>query len=182
MSGDFSESLETRRLILRVPKTGDGKIINATVLASINELKRWWLWAKKAPTLDESEAVAIRESKLFQNRDKLAYLIFLKGTGEHVGSISLGHFDWVNGTADFAYFGSTRHAGNGYISESLRRLVECAFQTLGLKRLEIRTDERNMKSRRVAENCGFTLEKIMSTDELDPEGNPYRWCVYTRLR
>ena len=42
------------------------------------------------------------------------------------------------------------------MTEAVQRIEQFAFEQLGARRVEIRCDEENMKSRSVAERAGFT--------------------------
>jgi ribosomal-protein-serine acetyltransferase len=60
-------------------------------------------------------------------------------------------------------------------------LVAMAFESLGARRVEIRCDDNNAASRRVAERNAFTLEGILRNDSLTPAGEIRSTCVYARL-
>jgi hypothetical protein len=53
---DVPERIATERLIVRVPRAGDGAAVNAAVRASHAELAPWMPWAVTLPSVDESEA------------------------------------------------------------------------------------------------------------------------------
>ena len=58
---DVPERIETERLVLRVPRAGDGPVVNAAVCASLDELAPWLPWAGTVPSVDESEAHCRRQ-------------------------------------------------------------------------------------------------------------------------
>ena len=47
------------------------------------------------------------------------------------------------------------------MTEALNALTQYAFETLKAKRVEIRIDTENLKSRKVAERCGYELEATL---------------------
>ena len=49
-------------------------------------------------------------------------------------------------------------------------------------RVELVTDELNLKSRRVAERCGFTLEGTLVNERRAPDGSLRNTCIYARIR
>ncbi len=68
------------------------------------------------------------------------------------------------------------------MTEAVKRIEKFAFEKLGARRVEIRCDEENMKSRSVAERAGFTLEGILKQDSLSPDGNVLRnTCIYAKI-
>jgi ribosomal-protein-serine acetyltransferase len=52
---DIPESFETERLLIRVPRAGDGPGLNAAVVETIDNLKKWMPWAQEIPSVDKSE-------------------------------------------------------------------------------------------------------------------------------
>jgi len=55
---DFPDAFETKRLLIRAPRTGDGAAVNAAVLESLDSLRPWMPWAQDAPTEAQSEEYA----------------------------------------------------------------------------------------------------------------------------
>ena len=101
-------------------------MINATVLASLSELKHWWPWAKTPPSVADSEVIARRDRALFEGRKKLSYLMIAKDLDSHVGSLALGHIDWAIPTGDFGYFLGSPYVGRGYMTEAVKHLTTYA--------------------------------------------------------
>jgi RimJ/RimL family protein N-acetyltransferase len=56
-----------------------------------------------------------------------------------------------------------------------------AFETLQARRVEIRMDDGNLRSRAVAERCGFEFEGVLRRDSLNPAGEPRDTRVYSRM-
>lgn len=52
----------------------------------------------------------------------------------------------------------------------MKLLTAMAFQTLGARRVEIRMDSRNERSRRVPERLGFKLEAVMRNAAFPMDG------------
>jgi RimJ/RimL family protein N-acetyltransferase len=69
-------------------------------------------------------------------------------------------------------------AGQGLCTEAVTALVDFARQELGAMRLEICSDPRNLRSRGVAERCGFVLEGILRRNMRDPYGGLRDSCMY----
>ncbi|MDQ0112580.1 hypothetical protein J2T15_002015 [Paenibacillus harenae] len=75
---DFPDEFYTERLLIRMPRPCDGKVVCEAVNASIEELKPWMKWAQTLQTEYDSE-VGIREAHVkFLRRENLRLLVFLK--------------------------------------------------------------------------------------------------------
>jgi RimJ/RimL family protein N-acetyltransferase len=183
---DVPERLQTQRLLLRSPRPGDGAALNEAVTASLDELRPWMPWAQKAPTLDESEALARSAHAKFQLRSDLVYSIWERDTQGHelqlVGGSGLHRIDWTVPRFEIGYWRRTGHAGRGFITETVRALSRMAFDVLRAQRVEIRMDDDNVASWRVAERAGFTFEGRLRRDALDTGGKVCDTRVYARVR
>jgi RimJ/RimL family protein N-acetyltransferase len=167
---DFPEHFETERLLLRSPLPGDGPELYAAVRGSIDELTPWMAWPKEHRTVEDSEASARRARVAFLARSELRLHIYLKGTDTLVGIGGLQGIDWDVPKFEVGYWCRTSFTGNGYITEAVRAITSFAFDALGARRVEIRCDPRNLKSARVAERAGFTLEATLHNNELGTDG------------
>ncbi|MEO8925049.1 MAG: GNAT family protein [Caldimonas sp.] len=183
---DVPERIETANLVLRCPRRGDGAVVNAVVVASHAELDPWLPWATTLPTLDESEANCRRQHARFLLRDDLVMLIFARdasgGEGELVGGTGLHRIDWALRRFEIGYWRKTGCAGRGIVTEAVNALARMAFDDLSARRVEIRMDDDNERSWKVAERAGFTLEALLRFDSVTPGGEPRSTRVYARVR
>ena len=183
---DVPERIETERLVLRVPRRGDGPMVNAAIAASIAELGPWLPWAGAMPSVDESEATCRRQQGRFILREDFVMLIFLRasdgGEGELVGGTGLHRIDWTLRRFEIGYWRKTGCDGRGVVTEAVRAMARMAFDHLDARRVEIRMDDANVPSWKVAERAGFTLEALMRFDANNPAGQPRSTRVYARVR
>lgn len=183
---DVPERLQTPRLVLRAPRPGDGAALNAAVLDSLDALRPWMPWAQTAPTLEASEAVAREAHGKFLLRSDLVFSLWLHdGQGREtqlVGGSGLHRIDWSVPRFEIGYWCRSGHTGQGLVTEAVRALSRMAFDQLQAQRVEIRMDERNTASWRVAERAGFTLEAVLRNDARDVAGGVRNTRVYARVR
>ncbi len=68
------------------------------------------------------------------------------------------------------------------MTEAVQGITRFAFRELHARRVEIRCDARNRKSRAIPERLGFTLEGILKNDDLSADGTQLRdTCVYAKI-
>ena len=183
---DVPERIETARLVLRSPRRGDGAVVNAAVHASLDELGPWLPWAGEGLTVDESEANCRRQQARFLLREDFVFLIFWRaddGTeGELMGGTGLHRIDWKLGRFEIGYWRRTGCHGKGVVTEAVQAMARLAFDSLGARRVELRMDDNNERSWKVAERAGFTLEALLRFDAVNPRGEPRSTRVYARVR
>ena len=72
-------------------------------------------------------------------------------------------------------------AGQGYVTEAVNGITEFAVRHFGARRVEIRMDDRNERSWRAAERCGFELEGILRSERRAVDGSPNDTRVYAKV-
>jgi RimJ/RimL family protein N-acetyltransferase len=183
---DLPERIETDRLVLRAPRAGDGRLVNDAIAVSHAELLPWMPWAGTMPSVDESEANCRRQQARFLLREDFVFFMFvrdpLSGEGELVGGTGLHRIDWTLRKFEIGYWRKTGHQGRGFVTEAVKALARLAFDTLDARRVEIRMDDHNSASWRVAERAGFTLEALLRFDSATPAGEPRSTRIYARVR
>lgn len=183
---EVPERIETERLVLRMPRRGDGATVNAAVQDSIVGLAPWMPWASTVPSLDESELHCRRQQAKYLLREDLALLMFERqadgSEGALVGGTGLHRIDWTLRKFEIGYWRRAGCEGRGYVTEAVTALSRMAFDSLGARRVEIRMDDANERSWRVAERAGFTLEALLRFDSATPLGEPRSTRIYARVR
>lgn len=178
---DFPDSFETERLLIRSPMPGDGAELYAAVTESRRELEPWLPWVRNHQTLEDSEESARRARAAFVERSDLRLHLFLKGTETLVGASGLHRIDWSVPRFEIGYWCRTSFVGHGYITEAVRGITRFAFDHLGARRVEIRSDPLNRRSASVAERAGFRLEGELRNAELGADGEPRNTLVFSMI-
>jgi RimJ/RimL family protein N-acetyltransferase len=179
---DFPDAFESERLIIRCPRPGDGAALNLAVLESLDQLRLWMPWADHAPTVDENEAFVRRAQARWLLREDLTLFLFLKETNAFVGGSGLHRISWEVPKFEIGYWCRSSVAGTGLITESTNAIAAFAFDALKARRVEIRMDDRNERSWRVAERCGFALEGVLRNDAVNVGGLQRDTRVYAKVQ
>lgn len=177
---DIPTELESSRLLLRCPRPGDGIALNSVIIKSISELQPWFPWAKQIPSIEDSEEVCRKFSAEFILRKDLVFHIFTRDNLELIGSCGLHRINWDVPSFEIGYWLSTSATGNGYMTEVVNTLSDFCLNKLGAKRVEIRMDDRNEASWRVAERAGFKHEATLTNNDVDATGQARSTRIYLR--
>ena len=182
---DIPERLDGERTVLLAPRAGLGAELAVVITQSISHLRPWMPWAQEAPTAESSEMVVRRMQADFIARRDLCFHIYARradgSPGRLLGGTGLHRMDWTVRKFEIGYWIRPEAAGQGHVSEAVNLLTVLAFGPLDARRVEIRCDARNARSRAVAQRCGFELEGILKNDALGMDGHPRDTCVYSRI-
>ncbi len=158
---DIAEQLETERLLIRATRAGDGAQHFAAVQESITDLRRYLgdlPWIKEEPSKAHSESYCRKARSRFIKREDLTFLMITKANEHLVGGIGLHRIDWTIPKFEIGYWCRSSAQGNGYVVEAVNAITDFAFSQLEARRVEIRADDDNTASWKVAERAGFDLE------------------------
>ena len=182
---DIPEHLDGERTVLMAPRAGLGAEMAVVVTQSLAHLRPWMPWAQDAPSAESAELVVRRMQADFIARRDLSFQIYARrpdgSAGRLLGGTGLHRIDWGLRKFEIGYWIRPEAAGQGHVSEAVRLLAVLAFGPLGARRVEIRCDARNARSRAVAERCGFQLEGVLRCDALGVDGQVRDTCVYAQV-
>ncbi len=179
MSANPLEAFESERLLIRAPREGDGPEINAAILDTWDDLHATMPWARTRPTVQQSEEHSREARDEFMERRDLQLRAFLKGTPTLVMCSGLHRLDWTVPSAEIGYWCRARFQEQGYVSEAVRAIAAYGFELLAMERIAIHCDERNVRSRRVAERVGFVFEGLLRNEARDVNGGLRNTCVFS---
>ncbi|MFP6561922.1 GNAT family N-acetyltransferase [Paraburkholderia sp. B3] len=111
--------------------------------------------------LDEAKDRIARKLRTAMDGESFICVIELQGTGEVVGDCALFHAEEQCRRAEVGFSLQRGHWGNGYMSQAVSALIEHAFGTLCLRRIEADIDPRNAASARLLERLGFVREGLL---------------------
>lgn len=145
-------------MLVRPYQESDAQSLFEAVAESREHIGPWDSLADAQQTLEESRAVITRWMAQWLLREYLAVGLWDAATHWYVGGSNLRPHSWETGYFEIGYWVRASAAGQGYITEAAKLLVDYAFTHLHATRVEIRCDERNERSAAVARRLGFVLE------------------------
>ena len=183
---DVPERIETERLILRIAHGGDAAALNMAVCESLDDLRICMPWAQSAPSMAQSEADCRRMQAKFLLREDLPMFMFERradgSEGDFVGGTGLHRISWSVRRFELGYWCRTGRQGCGYVTEAAQAVTRFAFERLRAGRVEVRMDDTNERSWRVAQRAGFVLEGVLRSESLNPLGEARDTRVYALAR
>jgi ribosomal-protein-serine acetyltransferase len=147
--------------VLRPLAVGDADELHALVDANRAHLVPWMPWAgqERAGTVEFLDAAVVQAA----TGDGVQYAV-LEG-GRIAGTVGFHRVDWRNSAASIGYWLARGAQGRGLITRAVAALLDQAFDTWDLHRVEIRAAPDNARSRAVPERLGFVQEGILREAE-----------------
>ncbi len=172
--------IETARLVLRNWNPADAPLAHAAQIESYHHLKRWMPWAKESLSLQEQLKYIRGARSRFDAGESFAFGIFNPDETEVWGGCGL-HFRQGAGVLEIGYWIHVNQTNKGYATELSAALTRVAFTVENARRVEIRCDPANVRSARVPEKLGFTLEGTLRQSYLGVENRPRDVMVWGML-
>ncbi len=179
---EVPQRIDTERLILRCVRGSDAAVVNDAVCESIDDLRPYMPWAQTEPTLARSEADCRRMQAQFLLRGELSMFMFERradgSEGDFIGGTGLHRIDWNVRRFEIGYGCRIGRQRRGLVTEAVHALTRLAFGQLRARRVEIRMDDTNQCSWRVAQRAGYVLEGVLRNESLTPQRAPCDTRVY----
>ena len=184
MTSDISVPIETTRLIIRPYCIDDAVWYHKMSLKNKENLARYESENPIMSIMTESDAEKTIEDFIsLWDEQKYRFLgVFLKDTDDFVAQIYLGKLDDRLPEFGIGYIAEVEHEGNGYVTEAVRAVVKELFEKVEAHRIQIETDDTNVRSIGVAERCGFVKEGHLRENKKHPDGTYSGTLFYGLLR
>ena len=161
--------LNTRDLHLRPSNRSDAAGMFA-MLSDPESLKYWS--DRPLADLEAAEEALNRDLESDAQGKSLCWAITLKGEDDMIGKCILFQFGGGNHRAEIGYILNRRYWRRGFMQQALEAVIDFAFETLKLHRIEADVDTQNAASLGLLEKLGFRREGVMRE----------RWSVYDEVQ
>lgn len=121
--------------------------------------------------------------ELKQKQLAIPFAIYHKKDHCYIGSTRFGHIDTTNEVLHIGWTWISRaYQGTGINSQIKFLMLQHAFESLSFEKVSFRIDERNIRSRKAVEKIGGTLEGILRSNVVLPDGFRRNTCCYGILK
>jgi [ribosomal protein S5]-alanine N-acetyltransferase len=173
------ERFQTQRLILRKPVPTDANSI-FHAYAQDAEVTRYLIWTPHT-RIEETQVFVNFCMRAWQEGKRFPYVITEAGRSEAIGMIEL-RLDRYK--ADVGYVLSREYWSKGYVTESLRAIVDWWREQPELYRLWAVCDVDNIASARVMEKAGMQREGRLRREIQHPniDAEPRDCYIYSMVK
>jgi len=115
-------------------------------------------------------------------RNSYPFLIYDKQTDKVAGSTRFGNISEYDSRLEIGWtWIGTEFQGTGLNGACKQLLLHYAFESLDYERVELRIDERNIRSRKATEKLGCQMEGVLRHHVLMPDGHRRNTVYYSML-
>jgi len=150
--------LQGKRICLRPPTADDADALFA--LFADPQVMRYW---SRPPMTARAEAEGLIGEILagFDQRTLFNWMVASRSDDALIGTCALFRIERRHRRAEIGYSLRSDQWGRGFAVESVSLMLDWAFRTLHLHRIEADIDPRNDGSRRLLERLGFASEGVL---------------------
>ena len=142
------------------------------IISNTERLKRYFPQTlEQNLTPDLSRIFVVKKAKEFNAKEEFLFKLKEKENRTISGLVDIKELDWDLKQAELAYCIGYQHEGKGWVSTAVKALSEYAFDTLGLKTLQIIVHKTNLGSVKVATKCGYTWQRTLPEEHTPPGEN-----------
>jgi len=171
---------ETERLYLRAYKAGDGPMYYAAGMRNQDHLAEFESDNVLMHLKDKDHAeTVVRELGADWMAGNCFFIgIFEKGSDQWCGQVYVEPTDWESLEFTIGFVADVRYQGKGYVSEAVNGVLEMLFEDLNAYLVRSECSDRNVRSRRLLERCGFRWEGYIQKDGKNSDRSINRDCLY----
>ncbi|WP_349409769.1 GNAT family protein [Pseudalkalibacillus sp. SCS-8] len=150
-------------LSLKLLEKKDIPELFALVDQSRNHLRKWLPWVDGMEKEEDYEPIIEMWLKQFAAND--GFQVGILYQNQLAGMIGFHQIDHANRKTSIGYWLADHYQGKGIMTKATEALVDYAFHTLHLNRVEIQCGTENKKSAAIPKRLGFKKEGIIRDAE-----------------
>lgn len=143
-----------------------------------------WTWyTQDLQNPDDLQAWMTKRLEESGKREKMSYAVQLNTSKAIIGATSYGHIDWAEKGIEIGW----TWLGKEYIGAGINKhmkflMLQHAFERMEIQRLELRTDEENVRSRRAMEKIGAKYDGTLRNHRSTRGGRRRNTVIYSIIQ
>jgi RimJ/RimL family protein N-acetyltransferase len=173
------ERIDAGIVALRRNRAEDADALAKAVSESLDHLYPWMPWANQRAGTVEAQAARLAEVETGWDRgtDYVYVIVGADGPGDQTAGVGepgvsrqpgkeavLGviglHRRLGPGAVEIGYWTHVAHVGRGYMTAAARAITQAAEALDDIRRVEIHTDEANLRSAAIPPKLGYRLDRV----------------------
>ena len=176
------EELRSIRVTVRPYRVSDAEALREAVDESRDYIRPWLPFADTHQTVEESRDWIIQQEAQWLLRESMNASVWENTTNRYLGGSGLHILDWRVRSFEIGYWLRVSAAGHGYMTEAAQLLTDFAFDHLAANRVQIRCDERNVRSAAIPRRLGYVQEALLRDDSIANDGYLSSTLLFSMIR
>ncbi|WP_347158517.1 GNAT family N-acetyltransferase [Pontibacter chitinilyticus] len=168
----------TEGLYLRPASPTDAKALFHLIETQRDYLRQWLPFVDVSQNVKDTELFLQHVTAKGNRSDKVFVIMY---HSELAGLISFKDIDYLNRKLEIGYYLSEDLQGNDIMRRSCQALVQHAFETMRMNRIQVKVGIGNVRSSNIPRKLGFQLEGVQREGEF-LNGTFHDLEVYSLLR
>ena len=180
---EFPMTLETSRVKLKVvePTLDNAEMMYKAIEDNRAHLVEWLSWADIEQYSGPKNALDFLTIKQEDRKNGLAFLFGIFFDDKYVGAVDVFNVSYKNKSCDVGYWLVENVTGKGIMQEVLKAVEKVAFE-LGIHRIQITCNSKNIHSANVARRLGYHLDGKLRENRILKDGSFRTTCVFSKLK
>jgi ribosomal-protein-alanine N-acetyltransferase len=171
-------NLETERLFLRKLDNND---VNEILELRGNPETMKYIPRPLAKNLDDALEHIKMINDAIEKNTGINWAVTIKGSNKLIGLIGHYRIQPENHRSEIGYMILPEYQGKGYVTESVKAILEYGFNQMNLHSIEAVIDPENFASEKVLQKLGFVKEAHLVENELW-DGKYWDTVIYSLLK
>ena len=164
---------------MRLVRETDVDTVLEVVTQNYDHLRTFMEWAKPDYSRADAEEWVSKAANRTGDDQPLNFCLF-RGD-KMIGTIGFATFDMGARVTEIGYWIAGAEEGKGIMSRATEKLLELAFERLGMNRVQIRCADANTRSAAIPQRFGFVQEG-RQRQHMVRDGKIYDFLIFGLLR
>jgi RimJ/RimL family protein N-acetyltransferase len=177
---NFNPTLENRRVLLRPMQSTDVALLAPLALSQpeLYRLMTSYIHSPEDLCRFVQQGVMDRDAGI-----SIPFIVFDKQSDQVAGSTRFGHIEDQHKRLEIGWTWIGKEFQGTGLNKAMKYLMlEYAFEVMGMNRVEIRTNELNLRSRKAIESIGGSFEGILRHHMINDDGSLRNTVYYSILK
>jgi RimJ/RimL family protein N-acetyltransferase len=177
---NFSPTLENKRVLLRPLQESDIALLRPVALAQPELFQFMSTFIKSDDDLKRFVFQAFSDRE--QGRS-IPFIIIDKRTNTVAGSTRFGNLEEQHKRVEIGWTWLGKEFHNTGLNKAMKYvMLQYAFETMDMNRVEIKTNEHNQRSRRAIESIGGQYEGLLRNHMINDDGTARNTVYYSIIK
>ncbi|MFA6059722.1 MAG: GNAT family protein [Taibaiella sp.] len=177
---NFSPTLENKRVLLRPLQESDIVLLRPVALAQPELFQFMSTFIKSDDDLKKFVFQALSDR---EQGKSIPFIIIDKRTNTPAGSTRFGNLEEQHKRVEIGWTWLGKEFHNTGLNKAMKYvMLQYAFETMDMNRVEIKTNEHNQRSRRAIESIGGQYEGLLRNHMINDDGTARNTVYYSIIK